>query len=78
MKTTTDRVKREIAARLEISHDVIDTRASLLDLGADDIDRLEILMRIENEFEIEIYDNEFLRCNTVGAICALVESLKRK
>ena len=78
MKTTYDRVKKEIAARLEINPEVIDTKASLFDLGADEIDHLEILMRIENEFEIDISDSKFNNCNTVGAIVALVESLKRK
>ena len=78
MKTTLDKVKHEIANKLEINADVIDERASLDDLRADEIDSLEILMAIENEFEIDIDDEVFNNCNTVGAICALVESLKRK
>jgi len=78
MKTVTERVVKEIAAKLEINPDVIDIRASLDDLGADEMDQLEILMRIENEFEIEIDDDVFCNCNTVGAIVALVETLKRK
>ena len=78
MKTTLDKVKHEIAKKLEINVEVIDERASLDDLGADELDSLEILMAIENEFEVEIDDEVFNNCNTVGAICALVESLKRK
>ena len=78
MKTTEQRVKQEIADKLEINVEVVDERASLDDLGADELDQLEILMAIENEFEIDIDDEVFNNCNTVGAICALVESLKRK
>jgi len=78
MKTATEKIKHEIAKKLEINVQVIDERASLDDLGADELDGLEICIALENEFEIEIDDDEFVNCNTVGAIVALVESLKRK
>lgn len=79
MKTTETRIKTEIAQKLEINPEVIDVRASLKDLGADALDEVEILMGIEAEFDIEIEDERFESCNTVGAIVALVESiLKRK
>ena len=77
MKTET-RVKNEISEKLEINVEVIDVNVSLDDLGADEIDMFEILIGIEAEFEIDIDDEDFFNCNTVGAICALVESLKRK
>ena len=73
MKSTTQRVKTEISKKLEINIEVIDDRASLDDLGADELDQLEILMKLENEFEIDIDDDEFFSCSTVGAIVALVD-----
>ena len=72
MKTTSQRVKTEIAKKLEINVEIIDDRASLDDLGADELDQLEILIKLENEFEIDIDDDEFFSCNTVGAIVSLV------
>lgn len=78
MKTIESRIKKEIADKLEINAEVIDSRASLIDLGADELDSLEIIMAIENEFEIEIDDDDFNNCNTVSAIVALVETLRRK
>lgn len=78
MNLTQGRVIKEISDRLEINPEVIDIGASLADLGADDIDELEILMAIENEFEIDIDDDDFFGCNSIGAIVALVETLKRK
>jgi len=78
MKSTTQRVKDEIAKKLEINVEVIDERASLDDLGADELDQLEILMKIENEFEIDIDDDEFFNCNTVGAIVALVDFITKR
>ena len=73
MKSTSQQVKTEIAKKLEINIEVIDDRASLDDLGADELDQIEILMKLENEFEIDIDDDEFFNCNTVGAIVALVD-----
>ena len=73
MKSTSQRVKTDIAKKLEINIEVIDERASLEDLGADELDQLEILMKLENEFEIDIDDDEFFSCSTVGAIVALVD-----
>ena len=73
MKTTEQRIKAEIADKLEINIEVIDSKASLDDLGADELDQLEILMAIENEFEIDIDDDEFFSCSTVGAIVSLVD-----
>ena len=73
MKTTSQRVKTEIAKKLEINVEIIDDRASLDDLGADELDQLEILMKLENEFEIDIDDDKFFSGNTVGAIVSLVD-----
>ncbi len=73
MKSTSQRVKSEIAKKLEINVEIINDQASLDDLGADELDQLEILMKLENEFEIDIDDDEFFSGNTVGAIVSLVD-----
>ena len=73
MKSTSQRVKSEIAKKLEINVEIINDQASLDDLGADELDQLEILMKHENEFEIDIDDDKFFSGNTVGAIVSLVD-----
>ena len=73
MKSTSQRVKSEIAKKLEINVEIINDQASLDDLGADELDQLEILMKLENEFEIDIDDDKFFSDNTVGAIVSLVD-----
>ena len=73
MKSTSQRVKSEIAKKLEINVEIINDQASLDDHGADELDQLEILMKLENEFEIDIDDDEFFSGNTVGAIVSLVD-----
>lgn len=48
--------------------------ASLIDdLNADSLDSIEIVMAIEDEFDILITDDEAERATTIGAIAALVE-----
>ena len=78
MKPIPETIKYEIAKKLVIDVSVIDDKSSLESLGADELDKIEILMSIENEFEIDIEDDEFFNCNTISAIVALVEFLKRK
>ncbi len=46
------------------------------DLNADSIDVIEILIELEEEFDIEISDDEGLSCVTVGDLVALVERKK--
>lgn len=47
------------------------------DLGADSLDEIEIIMALEDEFNIEIDDNEISgMCKTVQSICDRVGELK--
>ncbi len=44
------------------------------DLGADSLDVVDLLMSIEDEFEIEIPDDEIENIRTVGALVAYIEA----
>ena len=44
------------------------------DLGADSLDIVEIIMDVENEFKIKIYDNEYQDADTVQKIADLIRS----
>lgn len=44
------------------------------DLGADSLDVVDLLMSIEDEFEIEIPDEEIENIRTVGALVAYIEA----
>ncbi len=46
------------------------------DLGVDSLDAVELIMAIEEEFEIEIPDEELPNLNQVGAIVKYVEDHK--
>lgn len=53
------RVKAIIAEQLGISEEDVQLESRLMeDLGADSLDKVELIMAIEAEFEIEISDEE--------------------
>lgn len=66
MSTIESRVKEVIARQLGISTDQV-TPASRLaeDLGADSLDEVEIVMEMEDEFELEISDDQGEKIKTV-------------
>ncbi|WP_026363141.1 acyl carrier protein [Methylopila sp. M107] len=48
------------------------------DLGADDLDQVELVMALEEEFDVSIPDDEADRAKTVGEMVALVARLKSR
>ena len=54
-----DKIIKLIAERLDVDMDEVVPKASLVDdLGADSLDLVELVMTMEEEFEIEISDEE--------------------
>ena len=61
------KVKSIIADQLGVSEDEIKMESSFIeDLGADSLDIVELVMAMEEEFEIEIPDEEAENIKTVG------------
>ena len=59
MSDTSERVKKIVVEHLGIDEGkVIDTASFIDDLGADSLDTVELVMAFEEEFEIEIPDEE--------------------
>lgn len=53
------KIKQIIAEQLNISEDEVTTEASFIDdLGADSLDIVELVMAMEEEFEMEIPDED--------------------
>lgn len=60
------KVKGIIAEQLGVSEDEIKTTSSFIeDLGADSLDIVELVMAMEEEFEVEIPDEEAENIKTV-------------
>ena len=61
------RLKEIIVDRLDVEEDQIVPEASLVeDLGADSLDIVELIMGIEEEFDIEIPDEDAEKLTSVG------------
>lgn len=72
------KVREIIATQLGVTEDEITNKAAFIeDLGADSLDTVELIMQFEEEFDIEIPDEEAENLTTVGkAIEYLEEKLK--
>ena len=66
MAATLDRVKKVVVDRLKISQDEVTEAASFVDdLGADSLDVVDLVIGFEDEFEIQIPDEDAEKILTV-------------
>lgn len=71
-----DKVKTIICDQLMVDADEVKDDASFVeDLGADSLDTVELIMEFEDEFGIEIPDDEAEKISTVGEAIAYLEKL---
>jgi acyl carrier protein len=65
--STFERVKKVVVDQLEVSEEEVTPTASFIDdLGADSLDQVELIMAFEEEFEIEIPDEDAEKITTVA------------
>lgn len=70
------KIKNIIALQLGLNAKTITETQSLTeDLNADSLDTVEMLMALENEFDVEASDEAAEEIKTVGDAVALIESL---
>lgn len=69
-----EKVKAILSEQFDVEEDTITADTSIADdLGADSLDVVDLLMSIEDEFEIEIPDEEVENIKTVGELVKYIE-----
>ena len=72
---TLDKIKEIIAEQLSVEEDAVKMETHLMkDLKADSLDAVEIIMAIEDEFGIEVPDEDAEKFQTVSDIVSYVEA----
>ena len=72
-----DKIKDLIIQQLQVEESDVNMDTNLMkDLSADSLDAVEIIMAIEDEYGIEIPDEEAEKMQTVGDLVRYVEENK--
>ena len=72
-----DKIKEIIIEHLQVEESDVNMDTNLMkDLSADSLDAVEIIMAIEDEYGIEIPDEEAEKIQTVGDLVRYVEENK--
>jgi len=73
--TVIERVTKVIVDRLGVDESEVKLEASFRDdLGADSLDVVELVMELEDEFDMEISDEDAEQISTVGSAVTFIES----
>ena len=74
-----DKVKEIIVEQLGVDPSEVTLEASFInDLGADSLDTVELVMALEEEFNLEIADEEAEKLDTVGKVVEYIKSHSKK
>lgn len=78
-KTIEQRIKDIIVEQLGVNADQVTAEAKFIeDLGADSLDTVELVMALEEEFGLEIPDEEAEKLQSVGDVIKYVEDTQAK
>ncbi|MDR2034348.1 MAG: acyl carrier protein [Helicobacteraceae bacterium] len=73
-----DEVKTIVAEQLNVSEeDIKESSKFVEDLGADSLDVVELVMALEEKFDVEIPDEDTEKIKTVGDVINYVENIKK-
>ncbi len=79
MQVSQDKVKQIIADQLGVKkEEVVESAKFVDDLGADSLDTVELVMALEEEFGVEIPDEDAEKLATVGDALKYIEEKSGK
>ena len=74
MEVSQDKIKQIIAEQLGVKKEEVTDNAKFVDdLGADSLDTVELVMALEEEFGVEIPDEDAEKLSTVGDALRYIE-----
>jgi len=69
-----EKVRAILSSQFDVEEDSITAQTNIAeDLGADSLDVVDMLMSLEDEFDVEIPDDEIEKVQTVGDVVAYIE-----
>jgi len=78
-QTIEQRVKKIIVDQLSVNADQVTPEAKFIeDLGADSLDTVELVMALEEEFGIEVPDEQAEKLQSVSDVIKYIEETQQK
>ncbi|HHE9871751.1 TPA: acyl carrier protein [Campylobacter coli] len=74
---TFDDVKAVVVEQLSIDADAVKMESKIEDLGADSLDVVELIMALEEKFEVEIPDSDAEKLIKIEDVVNYIENLKK-
>lgn len=69
-----EKLKLILSNQFDVEEDAITMETNIIeDLGADSLDVVDMLMSLEDEFDVEIPDEEIEKMRTVSEVVAYIE-----
>ncbi len=73
-----DEVKAVVVEQLSVSADAVKMESKIIeDLGADSLDVVELVMALEEKFEVEIPDSEAEKLISIADVVSYIDGLKK-
>ncbi|MFY9198076.1 MAG: acyl carrier protein [Acutalibacteraceae bacterium] len=72
-----EKIKEIICEQLEVDEKKVTMESSLIDdLGADSLDLIDLVMSIEDEYDVEVPDDMIESIKTIGDVVKFIEENK--
>ncbi|MBC7329410.1 acyl carrier protein [bacterium] len=78
MTDIAERVKNIVAERLNVNPEEVTLETTFEDLGADSLDVMDLVMELEQEFDIEIPDEDAEKIRTIEDTINYIQSRLQK
>lgn len=70
---TVDKIKEIISRQTDIDEENLSEKTTIEDITKDSLDIVEMLMEIEEAFDIDISDEEAKKLTTIGELCDYID-----